>query len=64
MEVLNTNTKASAKKKLLEGIPGACVLVLESTRIRICLIDRLLDFELASGKVRLDVPAKPYDNVE
>lgn len=28
------------------------------------LIDRLLDFELASGKVRLDVPAKPYDNVE
>lgn len=37
---------------------------LTSTRIRICLIDRLLDFELASGKVRLDVPAKPYDNVE
>ena len=37
---------------------------LESTRIRICLIDRLLYFKLASGKVRLDVPAKPYDNVE
>lgn len=36
---------------------------LESTRIRICLIDRLF-FQTLNWQVGLDVSAKPYDNVE
>ena len=50
-------------RELVKAI-GLGIQNLESTRIRIFLIDRLLDFELVSGRVRLDVPAKSYDNVE